>query len=61
MAKFIELSHKDEKYLINIETISVITIWGEGSEIYTTCEKMPALCVDQSYDYVREEVIKLSK
>ena len=61
MAKFIELSNKDEKYLINIETISVITIWGEGAAIYTTCEKMPALCVDQSYDYVREQVINLSE
>lgn len=61
MAKFIELSNKDEKYLINIETISFVLPWGAGSEIHTTCEKMPIINVNQSYDYVREEVIKLSK
>lgn len=61
MAKFIELSYSGIKRLVNIDTISVVLPWGAGSEIHTTCEKMPIINVNQSYDYVREEVIKLSK
>lgn len=61
MAKFIELSFDGVKRLINIDTISVILPWGAGSAIYTTCEKMPIVNTNQSYDYVREQVINLSE
>lgn len=61
MAKFIELSSEDETYLVNVETISIITPWGKGSSVYTTCDKMPIVNVNQSYEFVKDAIFNITE
>ena len=61
MAKFIELSNKDEKFLINIETISFVFPEDGRTKIYTTCQKRDVAYCSESYDYVKEQIAKLSE
>ena len=61
MAKFIELSIVDEKYLVNVETIPVIGHWDKGATIYTTSERKPVIEVDQSYEFVKDAIFNITE